>query len=395
MKVLCYSTLYPNAAQPSHGVFVENRLRRLVETGDVEAKVLAPVPWFPFSHKRFGAYAAFAKAPTFEVRHGIEIYHPRYPIIPKVGMNITPQFLARASVRAAREIVRSGFDFDVLDGHYFYPDGVAAAAVAKALAKPFMVTARGTDINLIPHDKTARQRIAMVSSDANALGAVCQALADEMIALGQPCEKIHVLRNGVDLQAFRPVDRDAARQKWGVDGPVIVSVGGLVERKGHHLTLQAMQSLPDFTFLLAGGGPEEGALLAQAQHLGLTQRVRLLGPVPHEDLASLFSAADMSILASSREGWANVLLESMACGTPVVATNVWGTPEVVAKPQAGVLMAERSPEAIVHSVQALWAALPQRAATRAYAEGFEWAPTTRKQLALFQHLKKEGPLGAS
>jgi glycosyltransferase involved in cell wall biosynthesis len=395
MKILCYSTLYPNAAQPSHGIFVENRLRRLVETGEVEAKVLAPVPWFPFAHERFGAYAAFAKAPTFEVRHGIDVYHPRYPIIPKIGMNITPHFLARASVRAAREIVKSGFDFDVLDGHYFYPDGLGAAAIAKALAKPFMVTARGTDINLIPQNSTARQRIASVSKNANALGAVCQALADEMVSLGQPSDKVHVLRNGVDLDAFTPMDRGAARQKWGVDGPVIVSVGGLVERKGHHLTIEAMQSLPDFTFLLAGGGPEESALRAQVAQLGLTQRVRLLGPVPHADLASLFSAADISVLASSREGWANVLLESMACGTPVVATNVWGTPEVVARPEAGELMDDRSAEAIVQSVKALWARLPARAATRAYAEGFDWAPTTRKQLALFQQLKKEGPLGAS
>lgn len=393
MKILCYSTLYPNAAQPAHGVFVENRLRRLVETGEVEAKVIAPIPWFPFSHPRFGAYAAYAKAPEYEVRHGIEIYHPRYVVLPKFGMNITPHFLARASVKAAVELVSGGFDFDVLDAHYFYPDGVAAAAIAEALKKPFMVTARGTDINLIPENKIARQRIENVCKSANALGAVCQALADEMVALGQPENKTHVLRNGVDLKAFKPVDKAAARRKWGIDGPALVSVGGLVERKGHHLTIEAMQALPQFTFLLAGGGPEQAALLDQAQQQGVSARVKLLGPVAHDELASLFSAADMSILASSREGWANVLLESMACGTPVVATNVWGTPEVVAKSEAGALMAERSAAAIVDSVTALWKRLPDRSATRAYAEGFDWGPTTRKQQALFQQLKKEGPLG--
>lgn len=393
MKVLCFSTLYPNAGQPSHGVFVENRLRRLVETGEVEAKVLAPVPWFPSTHPRFGAYSAFAKAPAYEVRHGIEVYHPRYLVIPKIGMNITPSFLARSAVKAAKEIVQAGFDFDVLDAHYFYPDGIAAMAIADALHKPFMVTARGTDINLIPADDVARARIQAVGAKANALGAVCQALADEMVSLGLPREKTNTLRNGVDLDVFYPADRDAARKQWNINGPTLVSVGGLVERKGHHLTIEAMKELPEFTFLLAGAGPEDAALKAQADALGLAGRVRFLGPVPHSELASLFSAADISILASSREGWANVLLESMACGTPVVATNVWGTPEVVAAPEGGELIAERTSDAIAHGVKALWERLPDRAATRTYAEGFHWAPTTQKQQELFEVLKKEGPLG--
>lgn len=394
MKVLCYSTLYPNAAQPSHGVFVENRLRRLVETGKVEAKVIAPVPWFPFKSAKFGGYSAFARAPYREARHGIEIVHPRYLVIPKVGMNLTPGFLRSNSIVAAKALVAEGFDFDVLDAHYFYPDSIAALGIAQALKKPFMVTARGTDINLIPANETAKRRITDVGAQANALGAVCQALADEMIDLGMDAGKTHVLRNGVDLSVFHVAERNAARARWGVDGPTLVSVGGLIERKGHYLTIEAMAQLPEFTFLLAGSGPDHAALEAQAKALGVSDRVRLLGPVPHEDLASLFSASDISILASSREGWANVLLESLACGTPVVATSVWGTPEVVAAPQAGTLIPERSADAIANGVKALWAAMPDRGETRSYAEKFAWGPTTQAQLALFEQLKNQGPLGA-
>ena len=96
-----------------------------------------------------------------------------------------------------------------------------------------------------------------------------------------------------------------------------------------------MKSIPDTTLLIAGAGEERGRLEHQIAAAGLSGRVRLLGEVAHEELPSLYSAADALVLASSREGWANVLLESMACGTPVVATDVWGTAEVVRTPCRG------------------------------------------------------------
>ena len=394
MKVLCFSTLYPHAGLPSHGVFVENRLRRLVETGAVDAQVIAPVAWFPSANPAFGQYAHYATAPSYEERFGILIHHPRYVIVPKIGMSITPSLLARSAVRAAQRVYDSGFHFDMIDAHYFYPDGVAALAISRALGKPFMMTARGTDINLIPAHSYARKKIVEVAQGAAAVGAVCQALADEMAAIGIPKHRIEGLRNGVDLDLFQPQDRAQARKRWEVTGKTLVSVGGLIERKGHYLTIEALQSMPGVTLLLAGDGPDKAALSALAEKLGVADRVRLLGPVAHDDLPSLFTAADASVLASSREGWANVLLESLACGTPVAATSVWGTPEVVAVPEAGRLIPERSAGAIAQTVAALLNDLPDRAATRAYAEQFSWAETTQKQLKIFQQICAEAADGA-
>jgi glycosyltransferase involved in cell wall biosynthesis len=194
------------------------------------------------------------------------------------------------------------------------------------------------------------------------------------------------LRNGVDLDLFRPLNRGDARRHWAVDGRTIVSVGWLIERKGHHLAIEAMKSLPDTTLLIAGEGEERGRLERQIAKFGLSGRVRLLGEVAHEDLPSLYSAADALVLASSREGWANVLLEAMACGTPVVATDVWGTAEIVAGPEAGVLISERSGVAIAEGLRKLLANLPDRTATRNYAERFSWDMTTKGQLELFRRL---------
>jgi glycosyltransferase involved in cell wall biosynthesis len=136
--------------------------------------------------------------------------------------------------------------------------------------------------------------------------------------------------------------------------------------------------------VLAGDGPERKRLEALARSLGVEERVRFLGAVPQSDLPRHYSNADALVLASSREGWANVLLESMACGTPVVASRVYGTPEVVASSAAGVLMAERTPQALADSVNALRARYPDRAATRHYAEGFSWDDTTAGQIRVFQ-----------
>jgi glycosyltransferase involved in cell wall biosynthesis len=166
-------------------------------------------------------------------------------------------------------------------------------------------------------------------------------------------------------------------------------VGGPIARKANDLTIRALAELPGHDLLLAGEGPERGALEALATGLGVGDRVRFLGRVPHHDLAETYSAADALVLASSREGWANVLLEAMACGTPVVASNVWGTPEVVAAPEAGQLMPERTPAGAAGAIKALFANLPDRAATRRYAEGFDWEPTIQGQLELFDRVIAE------
>ena len=385
MKILTFSTLYPHSARPSHGIFVETRLRHLLASGKVESRVVAPVPWFPSSNARFGEYAMHARAPREEKRNGIEVLHPRYPLPPKVGMIMAP-FLLAAAMKPVFERVLRSYPFDLIDAHYFYPDGVAAALLGKGLGKPVVITARGTDVNLIPRYRLPRAMIRWAARRAAGMITVARALKDDLIRIGVPGERIEVLRNGVDLQLFRPVDREATRRKLGMSRTALLSVGLLIPRKGHDLVIGALPRLPDMELIVVGDGPERGALDALAKDRGVADRVRFVGAVPQEELRSYYGAADALVLASSREGWANVLLESMACGTPVVASTAGGSPEVVAAPEAGGLIAERSAEAVAEGVRRLFAAYPDRGATRRYAEKFGWEETTRGQLRLFERV---------
>ncbi|WP_240791229.1 glycosyltransferase [Roseomonas sp. AR75] len=362
-------------------MFVENRLRHLVASGEAESTVLAPVPWFP------GRTPPRAAVPATERRHGLTVHHPRFAAPPGIGMYSNPFALAHVARRALRRLLAAGQRFDAIDAHYLYPDGVAAVRLGREFGLPVVITARGSDTSQLPRHAVPGRLIRDAIARADALIAVSADLAEGLHALGAPREKVTVLRNGVDLGLFRqPADRDAARAALGLDGPTLVSVGLLIPRKGHHLTIEALAQLPDHRLLIVGDGPERERLQALATRFGVADRLRLVGPQPHDKLAMYYGAADAMVLASSREGWANVLLESLACGTPVVASPAWGSREAIAAPEAGLVLDETSAAAIAAGVRRLFAALPDRKATRAYAERFGWEETTMGQLELFRRV---------
>ena len=382
MKLLTFTTLYPNSVQIRHGIFVEQRLRHLLASAtQITSKVVAPVPWFPFKHQRFGQYSEFALVPAFESRHNIDVHHPRYPVIPKVGMAIAPFLLAAAALPSLRRLIRQGYDFDLIDAHYFYPDGVAAALLGKYLDKPVVITARGSDVNLISQYAIPQRLILWAAKQAHAVITVSQALQQKLIRLGVDTTKITVLRNGVDLQLFTP---NRSNQIQPNSPQTLLSVGNLVPLKGHDILLQALTKLPNMQLWIVGDGPEKNALQQLTNQLDIADRVTFLGVVKQEQLTDYYSNADILVLASSSEGWPNVLLEAMACGTPVVATNVNGIPEIVRTPASGTLVDERSPEAFIKGIRALQANYPDRVATRQYAEQFSWDETSNGQLMLFQ-----------
>lgn len=388
MKVLTFTSLYPNKQQPRHGIFVENRLLQLKQRHpQVEIHVVAPVPWFPFTSERFGLYGKYAKVAKSEHRSGITVHHPRYPVIPKIGMNVAPQLMRWFMLPVIKKIIADGYDFDVIDSHFFYPDGAVATWIGKKLKKPVTVTARGSDIHLYPQFKVPNKVIRWTLREADLPIAVCQALAEEMLQLEPENRRVEVCRNGVDLDKFTPdSDRQGLRDRLDISGFTLLSVGNLIELKGHHLVIEALQQLPEVNLIIIGDGPMRSALEQQCEQLQLQNRVTFTGLLNQQQLKGYYAAADAMILASSREGWANVLLESMACGTPVVATAIWGTPEVVASQDGGLLVQQRSAGEIAKTVQKLINNYPDRDKVRAYAEGFSWDATSDKLLSLYQEL---------
>jgi teichuronic acid biosynthesis glycosyltransferase TuaC len=390
LELLTYSALYPNSLQPRHGIFVAQRLKQLVQDCAARSRVVAPVPWFPSTAKAFGQYGVYASVPRQEQADGMQVYHPRFPVLPKVSWHVAPWLMYRATRNLVADLHRVQ-PFDVIDAHFFYPDGVAAVMLGRELGLPVTITARGSDITEMLNFALPRRWILWAAEHAQALVTVCSALRDRLMEVGVAGEKITVLRNGVDLDRFAPVDRASARAALGVDGPMLLSVGNLIELKGHHLILEALRQLPDHRLFIIGSGPDRQALEKLARKLGVDQRTRFMGLVPQAELRNYYGAADALILASSREGWANVLLEAMACGTPVVATRVWGTPEVVAAPAAGVLIDDRSGPGIADGVRRLFENAPARADTRAYAENFSWQDTSRGQMEVFARARQFMP----
>jgi teichuronic acid biosynthesis glycosyltransferase TuaC len=384
VRLLTFTTLYPNAEQPNHGVFVENRLRHLVASGEVESEVVAPVPFFPLAARSFGRWSQYARVKPMESRHGLRVHHPRYPVLPRIGMTIAPGLLARCAITYVERLVNAGLKFDAIDAHYLYPDGVAAIQIGRRFGKPVVITARGSDVTQLPDFPGPRRAIIAAIAAADQFVTVSGALRDGLIALGAPPSKVTVLRNGIDANIFRPTERAAARAALGLTRKTLISVGLLIERKRHHLTIEAMRSLPDCDLIIVGEGPERVRLSALITRFDLGDRVRLLGAHPHAQLPRLYSAADVMVLASSREGWANVLLEAMACGTPVVAMRIGGNAEVVQCAEAGTILDDPSPASIAAAVRSLLAVPPDRSATRAYAEAFGWDQTTAGQLQLFR-----------
>jgi teichuronic acid biosynthesis glycosyltransferase TuaC len=381
VRLLTLTTLFPNSQQPRHGIFVANRLRHLCATGRVEASIVAAVPWFP------GVYRAQSVLPAIERVCGFEVRHPRYVHIPAVGMRMQPDSLARTLLD---ELRRSDFDaarFDVVDAHYFYPDGVAAARVANELGLPLVISARGTDINVIGEIPFARQRMLQAALSADALIAVSGALAAKMVTLGMPSERIQVLRNGVDTTLFSPVPRAAARERLGLPsaGIWLLGVGNLVPEKGFDLLIRAAAAMPDVRLLLVGEGPLRANLHALARTVA-PGRVRFEDNMAQAQLRFVYSAADVLALPSLREGWPNVVLEAIACGTPVVAADVGGVREMLHTAGPCRIVARRNEGDWSVAMRELVDARCDPGQVREYALAFGWEDVIARQCALYEEV---------
>lgn len=394
LRVLTFSSLYPSVARPRHGIFVEARLLQLMRRHPVDARVIAPVPWFPFSHRRFGSYAQFAATPRHERRQdGLQVSHPRYAMLPGIGMHFQPDSLARAAWADVQALRRNGWTPDIVDAHYLYPDGVAAARLAERLCVPFVMTARGTDVNVIAAMPGPGRRILEAARQAAAVIAVSGPLKDRLVGLGVDPAKVTVLRNGVDGERFQPADRVAARARLGLParGRLLASVGNLLPVKGQALAIEALRELGDGTLVVVGEGPLRETLAELARRAQVESRVIFRPSMPQDELRWLYAACDALLLTSLREGWPNVVLEAMACATPVIAVDVGAVGEMITDPRVGTVVKGRDASAFAAAVRRQLDRPTDGAAVRAHAMAYDWASISDGQWALFQQALARRP----
>ena len=387
MRVLTFTSLFPNKVQPTNCVFIHQRMSHFARRPGNEVVAVAPVPYAP-AWLTWSDYQRISQVPPREQIGNLLTYHPRYPLVPGMSMPFHGWLMFASSLRLVRRLNREN-KFAFIDAHYVYPDGFAAVLLGKALGLPVFVSARGTDINLFPTFRTIRPMIRWTLRRVAGAISVCTPLHEAMLRLGLPPEKGRVIGNGIDLERFQRVDSVAARQRLQLpeNARILVAVGGLIERKGFHYLIPALANIlpkhPAVRLYIIGEGPWRKKLEALIAQQGLTGRVQLKGTQANEELKFWYSAAEVSCLTSSREGWPNVLLESMACGTPAMATRVWGVPEVIVSPDLGI-MVDQNVDSIAQGLDAALNRPWDRENIRRFAEQRTWDVVAAEVEAFFR-----------
>jgi teichuronic acid biosynthesis glycosyltransferase TuaC len=377
--LVVFSTLFPHAGAPNAGPFIRERMFRVGEV--LPLTVVSPQPWFP-GQSLLRRWKPHFRPPALrhESQHGIDVLHPRFFSVPGAFKQLDGLFMALGSYFTLKKLRRAG-KLDILDAHFAYPDGYAATLLGKWLSVPVTITLRGTEV---PHSKNAKLRPLLVRALTRAarVFSVSDSLRRHAIDLGISSDKIRVVGNGVDSAKFYPVERSEARVQLGIvaDAQVLISVGGLVERKGFHRVIECLPELkrryPKLVYLIVGGAGAEGDMRAeleqQVRTLGLHDAVRFLGVIPAASLKWSLSTADVFVLSTRNEGWANVFLEAMACGLPVVSTDVGGNAEVVCRDELGMIVPFGDHAALSAALMAALAKNWDRPAILAYARDNDW-----------------------
>ena len=342
--VLVFSTLFPNKKQPNAGLFIRERMFRVSK--ELPLLVVSPVPWFPLQGIIRLFKPHFRPAlPAKEVQQDIEVFYPKFFCIPGVFKSLDGLFLAISTYYKIKRLHQK-YEIDIIDAHFGYPDGYAATLIGKWLNIPVTITLRGTEKR---HSETALRKFLLKALNrATKIFSVANSLKQLMISLGAEGNKILVVGNGVDLNKFRQIPKVSARHQLGLsnEATVLVTVGGLVERKGFHRVLACLPDLvlefPNVLYLIVGGASAEGnwetKLKQKVADLGLESHVIFFGARPPDELKVILSASDLFVLSTRNEGWANVFLEAMACGLPIVTTDVGGNSEVVSSEDLGMIV---------------------------------------------------------
>ncbi len=360
MKILVITNLYPNALEPTRGAY--NRQQILALSKFASLKVVAPVPW-SLPLKMIKKWYHASQVPRQETIDGFEVFHPRYFMTPKIGRSFYGVFFFISIVPAVLKIYRT-FKFDALYVPWAYPDGVGAYFISRVVKKPIVIGLLGTDINEYLKYFIRRKFILHSLRNSQGIIAVSRKLKDKVVERGIDPDKVKVLYNGVNRSIFKPMEKSSCREKLGLSAneKIVLFIGNLVPVKGIPFLLEAFslarQRGMDAKLVIIGDGTLRSDLESKARSLHLEDSVHFTGIQPHDRIALWMNASDLLCLPSINEGCPNVVLESLSCGIPVVASNVGGIPELIEDRKQGILVepanAEMLAAAITETLQKSW-----------------------------------------
>ena len=399
LRVLSLSCTYPNSAHRELGVFVRARLASLHQLAEV--KVIAPIAIFEYGNN---ASRKTERPPVVVLTDGsMEVIHPLW-FYPPMGGVLNALALALQLLVPVQRLRRL-YSFDIIDAHFAFPDGIAAALLAWYFHCPFTITLRGNE-TLHASFRWRGVAIRWAIRRAARIIAVSEPLRQFALSCGAKPHRTRVIPNGIDSSIFfrRPAGDVRAKLNLPPTVHLLLSTGYLIERKGHHHVIRALAGLRErgipVHLVIAGGGGAEGnfapVLHKLVAELSLQPFVHFTGPVEPDTLAELMSEAHVFCLASDREGWPNVVNEALACGAPVVATDVGGIPAMLPSENVGFVVPMNDPHALLAALDRAFTAPWDREAISAWGRSRSWNRVASEVLesleSVFAAVEKEPSL---
>jgi len=344
--VVIVTNLYPNHREMNRGVFIRQLVERLTDEFDIS--VICPIPWRPglLINKQ-------DQIPVKDEINGINVYYPRHLIIPKL-LRASYGWLMYLSLLPALKVLHKDKHIDLVSAHWVYPDGVGAVKAARNMGLPVVIHALGCDINEYSKYLMRRIQISTALKNSDLIVVKSNDLAKKTIQLGANENNLRIILNGVDQDKFYQQDMQLSRLKLGLDPAkkYLLFVGNIQQEKGLKYLIEAMAMLSscEFELLIIGAGPLEEDMKALVVKQGLESVVQFLGCRPHNCIPRYLNAVNALCLPSIREGCPNIVLESLSCGTPVLASRVGAVPEIITEESHGMIVSAQSADQLAREI---------------------------------------------
>jgi teichuronic acid biosynthesis glycosyltransferase TuaC len=391
MKVLIITNAFPNSVEGTRGIFTYQIVKALQRKCQV--KVVAPLPWLPsFLRNMAAGRYPNSSVPLKEIIGDITVYHPRYLVIPKILGFFHSVFLFFPLLKLVKKMNQHE-NFDLINAHWLFPDGVAAVWVGKMLKKPVVLTGLGCDVNLYSTMLFRRFQIVRALHQAAGITVVSNHMKRRIVSLGIGGERVAVIPNGVDLKLFDVMERERVRNSLKLSGQsrIVLTIGTQDQVKGTKYLIEAFDMLrkrkmEHLLLILIGDGPLRRSLISMSKEFGICESVVFLGKRPHDELPLWLNAADVFCLPSLREGYPNVVLEALACGVPVAATDVGGIPEMIN--DNGILSPPGDSKTLCENLEFCLSNRWDRNAIRTTFGGFSWMECARMYFETYLRVVK-------